>query len=48
MTTVQDAGRKGGLATARSHDHDFFVKIGKKGGKRIKALIEAGKQSLGE
>lgn len=27
------AGRKGGLATARTHGDDFYRKIGRKGGK---------------
>ncbi|MFZ5376187.1 MAG: KGG domain-containing protein [Patescibacteria group bacterium] len=31
--TVEEAGRKGGEATSRSHDRDFYQKIGQKGGK---------------
>lgn len=28
-----DAGRKGGLATSRTHDETFYSQIGRKGGK---------------
>jgi uncharacterized protein len=31
--TVQEAGRKGGQATARTHDRTFYQEIGRKGGK---------------
>lgn len=30
--TVEEAGRKGGLATAKAHGPEFYSKIGKKGG----------------
>ena len=30
--TVEEAGRKGGEATADSHDKEFYQEIGKKGG----------------
>ncbi len=29
----EEAGRKGGEATARNHDKEFFQEIGEKGGK---------------
>ncbi len=32
--TVQEAGRKGGEATKKSHGSDFYSRIGKKGGQR--------------
>jgi hypothetical protein len=32
VMTVEEAGRKGGLATARAHGPEFYSKIGKKGG----------------
>lgn len=31
FTTVQEAGRKGGMANAAKHDHAHFVRIGKLG-----------------
>jgi uncharacterized protein len=30
--TVQEAGRKGGKTTARTHGRDFYQSIGRKGG----------------
>lgn len=30
--TVEEAGRKGGEATARNHDREFYEEIGRKGG----------------
>lgn len=30
--TVEEAGRKGGEATSKSHDREFYEEIGKKGG----------------
>lgn len=38
--TVREAGRKGGAATAERHGHDHYRAIGKKGGQRVKELIE--------
>ncbi len=50
--TVQEAGRKGGEATARTHGHEFYEEIGhkggEKGGQRVKELVEEGKQAEGE
>lgn len=51
--TVGEAGRRGGEATARTHGHEFYEKIGhkggaiggKKGGARVRELIEGGKKS---
>ena len=47
--TVKDAGRKGGQATAKSHDHKFYEEIGHKGGmkggQRVRELIERGKEA---
>ena len=31
--TVEEAGRKGGEATSRNHDREFYEEIGSKGGK---------------
>ena len=30
--TVEEAGRKGGEATSKSHDKEFYQEIGRKGG----------------
>ena len=41
--TVKEAGRKGGISTKMSHDKEFCIKIGKKGGKeRAKKLLDEG------
>jgi general stress protein YciG len=46
--SVREAGRKGGLATSKSHDHEFYEQIGhkggSKGGQRVRELIERGKE----
>ena len=48
--TVKEAGRKGGQRTAETHGHEFYQKIGHKGGMKggpkVKSLIEAGKNAL--
>jgi uncharacterized protein len=49
--TVEEAGRKGGEKTAKTHGHEFYEEIGHKGGEkgghkggqRVKELIEEGK-----
>jgi len=38
--TVREAGRKGGETTAERHGHAHYQAIGKKGGQRVKELIE--------
>jgi uncharacterized protein len=47
--TVKDAGRKGGQATSKTHDHSFYRDIGHKGGlkggRRVRDLIERGKEA---
>lgn len=51
--TVEEAGRKGGEKTARTHGKEFYEEIGhkggeiggKKGGQRVKELIEEGKEA---
>lgn len=46
--TVSEAGHKGGSTTARKYGHEFYEKIGRKGGQRVKDLIEKGKKTSGE
>jgi uncharacterized protein len=41
--SVREAGRLGGLATSRTHGTDFYQRIGRKGGGRVRELIAAGK-----
>jgi uncharacterized protein len=43
--TVREAGRKGGEVTARRHGPEFYEKIGRKGGQKVKELIEQGKRA---
>jgi general stress protein YciG len=50
--TVEEAGRKGGQRGGRRggettrdrYGHEFYEEIGKKGGNRVRDLIDAGKQ----
>jgi general stress protein YciG len=47
--SVREAGRKGGMATSKTHGHEFYEAIGhkggSKGGQRVRELIERGKES---
>jgi general stress protein YciG len=43
--TVREAGRKGGETTAERHGHEFYEEIGKKGGQKVRELIEEGKKA---
>jgi general stress protein YciG len=43
--TVREAGRKGGEVTARRHGPAFYEEIGRKGGQKVKELIEQGKRA---
>lgn len=43
--TVREAGRKGGEATSSRHGPTFYEAIGRKGGQRVKELIEQGKRT---
>jgi uncharacterized protein len=42
--SVSEAGRRGGQKTSETHGKDFYKKIGKQGGSRVKSLIAAGKK----
>lgn len=46
--TVKEAGRKGGETTAEEKGEEFYKEIGQKGGKkggpRVRELIEEGKE----
>ena len=38
-------GRRGGETTRDRYGHEFYEEIGKKGGRRVRDLIQAGKRS---
>ncbi len=42
--TVEEAGRKGGQRTAKTHGREFYQQIGRKGGQTVRNLIEQGKR----
>jgi general stress protein YciG len=42
--TVDEAGRRGGEKTASTYGKEFYSKIGKKGGQRVRKLIQEGKE----
>ena len=41
--TVSEAGRKGGITVRDERGHAFYEEIGRKGGQKVKELIERGK-----
>ena len=41
--TVAEAGRMGGRLVSEKYGPEFYEKIGKKGGQRVKELIERAK-----
>jgi general stress protein YciG len=43
--TVREAGRKGGEVTSERHGPRFYEEIGRKGGQKVKKLIEQGKRT---
>ncbi len=43
--SVGEAGRKGGKSTLKKYGPEFYEKIGKKGGQKVKRLIEQGKKA---
>jgi general stress protein YciG len=47
--SVNEAGRRGGEATSKTHGREFYEEIGhkggEKGGQRVRELIEEGKQA---
>ena len=46
--TVIEAGRLGGLKTMAKHGRAHYERIGKRGGQKVKELIERGKALAGE
>lgn len=43
--TVREAGRRGGQATAERHGAAFYERIGRKGGQRVKDLLDRGREA---
>jgi general stress protein YciG len=41
--TVSEAGRKGGITVRDERGHAFYEEIGRKGGRKVRELIERGK-----
>ncbi len=41
--TVAEAGRKGGITVRDERGHAFYEEIGRKGGQKVRELIERGK-----
>jgi general stress protein YciG len=46
--TVNEAGRRGGEATSRTHGREFYEEIGHKGGQRVRELVDEGKRAEGD
>lgn len=44
--TVAEAGRIGGTRVRDERGHEFYEEIGRKGGAKVKQLIEAGRKAL--
>jgi hypothetical protein len=45
--TVQEAGRRGGQRTAKTHGREFLRGLSGQGCQRVKELIEEGKKARG-
>ena len=43
--TVGEAGRKGGKSTLKKYGPSFYETVGKKGGQKVKKLIEQVKRA---
>ncbi len=46
--TAREAGRRGGAVTAQRHGPQFYEEIGRKGGQKVKQLIDSGKKAAQE
>ena len=46
--TVREAGHKGGSTTKQRYGEGFYEEIGRKGGQKVRELIERGKASMKE
>lgn len=43
--TVQEAGRKGGETTKKRYGPRFYEQIGRKGGQKVKRMVEESKRA---
>ena len=46
--SVREAGQKGGETVKKKYGPEFYEMIGRKGGQKVKALIEQGKKAAAE
>ncbi len=46
--TVREAGHKGGSTTKQRYGEGFYEEIGKKGGQKVRELIQRGKAAMSE
>ncbi len=46
--TVREAGHKGGSTTKQRYGEGFYEQIGRKGGQKVRELINRGKAAMGE
>ncbi|MCD1295627.1 Em GEA1 (EM1) [Methanocella sp. CWC-04] len=44
--TVREAGKKGGETTKKRYGEGYYESIGKKGGQKVRELIERGKEAM--
>lgn len=45
--SVGEAGRRGGQTTAKKYGPGFYEQIGRKGGQKVRQLIQEGKKRAG-
>ena len=43
--TMRDIGKRGGEACRDRHGHEHYVQAGRKGGQRVKEMLEKAKQA---
>ena len=46
--TVREAGHKGGSTTKQRYGEGFYEEIGRKGGHKVRELINRGKEAMGQ
>jgi len=46
--TVREAGHKGGSTTKQRYGEGFYEEIGRKGGQKVRELINRGKAAMAE
>lgn len=43
--TMREIGKRGGETTRERHGHEHYVNAGRKGGQRVKEMLEKAKQA---